>query len=386
MPVDTLVVKVAAPCNLACKYCYEYSSGDESWRAKPIFLVPSFARMLGYRIREYSLRCAVTRVCVVIHGGEPLMLGAERLEELLITLRTAAAPVEIAFSLQTNGTLIDRSICEVFVRQRVAIGVSIDGSAAHNHLRVDRRGQPTWDRVIEGIRCLKAYALDRFVGLLCVVDVSNPPEEVMQALLDLDAPTIDLLQPFTSHDMAGEKRLEMAEKFGQWMVSAMEYWLKVSASDGSRVRVFDDALQAVCTRSPKTDWFGPRTVSYMIIETDGSYDLLDQLKSVGATSRELRSLNSTIFNCSLGSAENAAIELLSRKQGDRLPDDCELCQWADVCAAGHLPSRYSNLTDFNNRSAYCEGIDTLLERCASIMRSNGMAVPGRQHSRMEGNG
>ena len=385
MPIDTLVVKVAAPCNLACKYCYEYSSGDESWRAKPIFLVPSFARMLGYRIREYSLRRRVMRVCVVIHGGEPLLLGAERLEEVLIAMRTAAAPVEVAFSLQTNGTLIDRTICEVFVRQRVAIGVSIDGGAAHNHLRVDRRGLPTWDRVVQGIRCLEAHAPNRFAGLLCVVDVSNPPEEVMQALLDLDAPSIDLLQPFTSHDMAGEKRLEMAEKFGQWMVSAMEYWLKVSASDGSRVRVFDDALQAVCTRRPMTDWFGPRIVSYIIVETDGSYDLLDQLKSVGASSRELRSLNSSIFNCSLGNAESAAVELLSRKRGDRLPDACELCQWADVCSAGHLPSRYSHMADFNNRSVYCEGIDMLLERCASILRSNGIVVPVGSKSRMDGN-
>ena len=384
MPIDTLVVKVAAPCNLACKYCYEYSSGDESWRAKPMFLAPSFARMLGYRIREYSLRRAVTRVCVVIHGGEPLLLGAERLEEVLIAIRSAAAPVEVAFSLQTNGTLIDRSICEVFVRQRVAIGVSIDGGAEHNHLRVDRRGRPTWHRVVEGIRCLEAHAPDRFAGLLCVVDVSKSPEEVMRALLDLGAPSIDLLQPFMSHDMAGQNRRDVAEKFGHWMVSAMEYWLRVSASDGSRVRVFDDALQAVCTRRPKTDWFGPRIVSYIIVETDGSYDLLDQLKSVGATSLALRSLNSTIFNCSLGTAESAAVELLSRKHGDRLPDACELCQWADVCSAGHLPSRYSHLGDFNNRSVYCEGIVTLLERCASILRSNGIVVPVAPKSRMAG--
>ena len=33
--IDTVILKVVAPCNLNCSYCYEYNMGDDSWKFKP---------------------------------------------------------------------------------------------------------------------------------------------------------------------------------------------------------------------------------------------------------------------------------------------------------------------------------------------------------------
>ena len=35
---NTLIVKFASPCNLNCTYCYEYNTGDDSWKKKPKFI------------------------------------------------------------------------------------------------------------------------------------------------------------------------------------------------------------------------------------------------------------------------------------------------------------------------------------------------------------
>lgn len=75
MALDTLIVKFAAPCNLACTYCYEYSSGDETWRTKPKFLSQETARQIGALIRAYTSKHDLSAFKVVAHGGEPLLMG-----------------------------------------------------------------------------------------------------------------------------------------------------------------------------------------------------------------------------------------------------------------------------------------------------------------------
>ena len=30
--IDTIILKFAAGCNLLCDYCYEYTSGDNTWK------------------------------------------------------------------------------------------------------------------------------------------------------------------------------------------------------------------------------------------------------------------------------------------------------------------------------------------------------------------
>ena len=57
--------------------------------AVPLRLVAEAAR----RISEHAQRHLLDRVSVVLHGGEPLLLGRERLNGLLSTLRSVIDPV-----------------------------------------------------------------------------------------------------------------------------------------------------------------------------------------------------------------------------------------------------------------------------------------------------
>lgn len=378
MSIDTVVLKCVAPCNLACTYCYEYSAGDETWRSKPKFLAPKTARMLGLRIRELSVFRGLHSFNVVLHGGEPLLMGIERLGTIVHELRRASGDVRLNISLQTNATLISQAFCELFVRENIAIGVSLDGGEKHSGARIDHNGNSAWTRAIGGVNLLKRLAPERFAGVLCVVNSSYDPREVIDELMALEAPTIDLLQPFLSHDVASSARLETARRFGEWMIEALHHWIRVGNSSSSRIRVFDDALRAVCTGRARTDWFGPRKVSYTVVDTGGAYDLLDQLKAVGAESHAIRDLGATVLNRSLSEVESLSRDLLRRSDGDILPDGCRDCRWSTVCAAGHLPSRYSRARMFNNPSTYCEGIMAVLDECAAIMEKSGMTIARSQ--------
>jgi uncharacterized protein len=365
--LDTLIVKFAAPCNLNCTYCYEYAAGDTSWRSKPKKLSVELAAMIGRRIREYCEETGVGTMSVVAHGGEPLLVGAAGLDAILGALAENASPYELRFSIQTNGTLLTPEVCRVLADREVTVGVSIDGSRVHNHRRVDHRGLPTFDRVLHGIETLRATPGARLGGLLCVVDLEHEPEEVIDALCSIHPPMVDLLQPFLTHDAAGPRRAEIAQRFGDWMTRALAHWVARSEFAGIRVRVLEDALKASLTGRPETDWFGPRRVRYLIVETDGSYDLLDQLKAIGAASAAERRIGRSLADCSLSDAARLAADLLSVRGAAATPAGCRGCRWEHVCAGGHLPARYSSADGFDNPSVYCEGIQSLLDAARGMM-------------------
>lgn len=369
MPLDTLVVKFAAPCNLACTYCYEYASGDDTWRLKPKFLKEAVAQRIGELVRQYAADNALEVFKVVAHGGEPLLLGPDRLANLFATIRKAASPAKITFSLQTNATLLNPDFCRVFREYGVVVGISLDGgSEAHNNLRIDHGGKSAWSKIVAGISLLREQAPECLGGLLCVVNTEQDPKEVIDGLMAFDPPMIDLLQPFISLDVAGDRRERIAASFGEWMVTALHHWLERHSHRRTKIRYFEDALKASITGKPATDWFGPRMVSYLVVESDGKFDLLDQLKAIGAESFSYRALNKTVWDCDLQQAATSAECMIRQYGGDRLPDDCLACRWAPVCGAGHLPSRFSSRRGFNNRSTYCEGIQMVLDECKKMMQ------------------
>ena len=366
--MDTLIVKFSAPCNLACTYCYEYSSGDETWRSKPKFLSVDNAARIGLLAKEHAASHGISEFKIVAHGGEPLLMGPQRLDEIFEVLRQSSSPCPIKFSLQTNATLMNPDFCEVFRKHRVVVGVSLDGgNEDHNKLRVTHAGKSSWSRIVEGLKLLKANAPECFGGLLCVINTELEPCEVIDGLMKFDPPMIDLLQPFTSLDTAGANRERIAHEFGKWMNVALRHWLENYGKRRTKIRYFEDALKSSITGKPSTDWFGARRVGYLVIETDGKIDLLDQLKAVGPSSLECRNLNSTIWDSSFEDAVIQANKLIHNLSGDTLPEDCSGCRWEDVCGAGHLPSRYSVNKGFNNRSTYCEGIQMVLDYCKDII-------------------
>jgi len=94
-----------------------------------------------------------------------------------------------------------------------------------------------------------------------------------------------------------------------------------------KVRIFEDALQSTISQRPKTDWFGSRGNSYLFVERDRSYDLLDQLKVIGNNSSNYRNLHRSVYNSSIKETIHVAGELLKSSGGNVLPTDCFGCKW-----------------------------------------------------------
>ena len=147
-----------ATCNLDCAYCFFLSKemlypGSRFRMADE--LLEAYIRQLieGHRVPE---------VAVAWQGGEPTLMGIDFFERSIAYVEKYRKPgMQVMYSIQTNGTLIDDAWAAFFKRHDFLVGISIDGpQAMHDAYRVDKGGQPTFDKVMRGLRVLQAHGVE----------------------------------------------------------------------------------------------------------------------------------------------------------------------------------------------------------------------------------
>ena len=345
--IHSIILKVAAPCNLDCGYCYEYNRGDDSWKARPKLIARATVERLAFRIKEYCRDAGLTTFRVNLHGGEPTLLGPERLADVVSTIRDGTPGIRVEFGLQTNATLISASLIAVFNEHEIRVGASLDGSAEANRHRIDHQGRPTWATAVDGIRQLRDAGC--LAGIQAVIDLDSPPEEVLGPLVDLGARLIELGQPFGTYDNPPQAG---AYALGAWLIEAFDLWVADSRFARAKVQVFHDAIRAVLTERPDSEWFPGLPPGYLVVGTDGAYEGLDTLKVVGERGR--------VLGCGVFDTEiSRALEhdyIAARGGPAQLCEACSSCGIVSWCAGGYYPTRFGLGNGFMNPSLYCEDL------------------------------
>ncbi|MFZ2362213.1 MAG: anaerobic sulfatase maturase [Anaerolineae bacterium] len=182
-PAFHLLAKpTGATCNLDCAYCFFLS--------KEMLYPGSRFRMadalLETYIRQLIEAHQTPQVQVAWQGGEPTLMGLDffrRSVEYAEKYRKPGTTVE--YTIQTNGTLIDDDWAAFFKQHSFLVGISIDGPRAmHDAYRVDKGGQPTFDKVMHGLSHLQKHGVE--YNTLTTLHHANAdhPAEVYRFLRD----------------------------------------------------------------------------------------------------------------------------------------------------------------------------------------------------------
>ena len=139
--------------------------------------------MLESYIRQYIEAHDTPVVNFAWQGGEPTLLGVDYFRRVVELEKKYANGKQIANAFQTNGVLLNDAWAEFFREFQFLIGISIDGPRElHDAYRVDKGGQPTFDRVMRGIEALKRHNVE-FNTLTTVHRANaNSPLEVYRFL------------------------------------------------------------------------------------------------------------------------------------------------------------------------------------------------------------
>jgi len=145
-------------CNLDCKYCF-YLEKENLYPQESKWSMPE--EVLQAYIREYIEGQNVPTISFAWQGGEPTVLGVDYFRHVVELQNKYAQGKRIENAFQTNGILLDDEWGEFLAKNRFLVGLSIDGPRElHDCYRVDKGGQPTFDRVVRGLGFLKKHGVE----------------------------------------------------------------------------------------------------------------------------------------------------------------------------------------------------------------------------------
>jgi len=358
--IDTVLLKVASRCNLDCGYCYVYNMGDTGWRAQPKRMSHVVLSAAAENLAE--LAAAQRRpLSVVLHGGEPLLLGVPALSDLFSRLRSTL-PRDCDIHVQTNGLLLDDELIGVLVRHQVGVSISFDGpSAVHDEFRVDRRGRGSHSRVTAAIERLRRHpgATTLFTGILCVVDPRADPAEVYAALKATGAPSVDFLYRDGNRSRLpfGKEAVDSIE-YGRWMCGLLDVYLSDPAPP--RARILDDMLKLLLGGRGEKEGVGLTDYGIVVIDTDGRITKNDTLKVAYAGADQFVESWSVLRNRLVdvvNRPEFGAYHELQRPTAEV----CRACPDLHVCGGGMPAHRWQDDNGYNNPSVFCADQKLLIE-------------------------
>jgi uncharacterized protein len=358
-----LILKIHSRCNLSCDYCYVYESIDQSWRAQPNTMAAATLDRLADRIDEHARKHDLRELEVVLHGGEPLMAGHAAVASTLAKIRAAFPPAR--FAMQTNGILLDDRFLALFHEYGVRVGVSIDGGqAATDRHRQYANGRGSYDRISAGVaRLMEPEHAEIYGGLLCTIDVHNDPEAVFDALLAFRPPRIDLLLPHGNWTTPPPDR-EQPLAYANWLIRVFDRWYDHRPTEtNTRIRLFESIIARLFDRPSATETIGGERPGIVTVETDGSYEQSDALKTTveGGPATGLDVAGQSLDDLLAHLAVAAPYELSAT---------CRACPVVRVCGGGLRAHRYSAENGFDNPSVYCADLLTLINHIGGRVRAD----------------
>ncbi|GAA0464130.1 hypothetical protein Ade02nite_31020 [Paractinoplanes deccanensis] len=367
-PFRDFVLKVHQRCNLACTYCYVYEMADQTWRGRPMVMPEHVVEAAAGRIGEHAREHRLDRVNLILHGGEPLLAGRDRLRSAVRTLRAALPPgCTASVGLQTNGTLVDKAILGDFRELGVSVGVSLDGPPAlHDRHRRYANGRGSFAEVHRALTLLAEPARrDVYAGLLCTIDPQTDPVACYETLLSYAPPAIDFLLPHANWEEP-PRRGPGATPYADWLIEIFDRWYKASPQP-VRIRLFESLLHLAVGGSSRSEQVGLSPVALAVIETDGAIEQVDSLKSAyeGACATGY-----SVLTDPLGAALGHP-GIVARQIGMRaLADACQACPVGAACGGGHYAHRYRRADGFRNPSVYCADLMRLIRHVDTQVRAD----------------
>ncbi len=147
-PTDTnlIVLNSTTNCNMDCSYCLV---GDNKKTHE------SMSLETGIKVVNEAFNLKQKKVHIVFHGSEPLT-NLPLIEKLTNYAISKGFNKKISFSIQTNGTLIDETVLDLFKKNDIKISLSLDGLRKHQDAtRCYVNGKSTYNVVISKINPIR---------------------------------------------------------------------------------------------------------------------------------------------------------------------------------------------------------------------------------------
>ena len=365
-------------CNLNCTYCF-YLEKSKLYPDEKNQRMPD--RVLEAYIRQYIDSQPVEEVTFVWQGGEPTLMGIEFFEKALYLQRKYNGGKTIRNAFQTNGILLDDDWGKFLAENNFLVGISIDGPAdIHDKYRRFKGGQPSFEKVMQGLGILKKYRVE-FNTLTCVQrDNSCKALDVYHFLKNIGSrymQFIPVVERVRKDANPSDQRLVSPDFQGaadvmEWSVEPLQYglflqeifdeWVRL---DVGRifVQIFDVCLNA---------WYGYPAGLCLFNETCGNALALEQNGDLYSCDHFVYTENrlGNILDKPILTLVNSDRQVrfgMAKKRN--LPKQCQRCEFRFICNGGCPKNRFIRTDEGESGLNYlCEGYRHFFRHIDEAMR------------------
>jgi len=348
MSATHFIVKITHTCNLQCNYCYLRHNKP---RETSFMAGETFSNCLDAALRNARAE-NLKKINIILHGGEPLLLGITRISDYLDRVRTLEKQygISIVLGLQTNGLLLDDEYIALLKKGQFNIGLSLDGPEhVHNAHRLTKTGRGSFEVVIKNLKKALDAGLDP--GILAVVQPDVMGDEVYSFFEQTGIKRISFLLPAQNHAAPVFPSDEKHTPVADYLIRAFDSWLNSSRQD-VHVYLFEATIRAIYEKSEGIPVIGSPPAEWISFTPDGAVEAGDCYGICNAETVFRDDPLDAIHLC-----EQSEIYQLQKK-GGTLPNalQCRECCYADICRGGFLPHRYSASNGYDNPSYYCHDL------------------------------
>lgn len=329
-----VMVKPRGPiCNLDCDYCY-YLSKEALYQGANFWMSDEILKAFT---QQYIAAQRVPEVTFAWQGGEPMLMGLDFFRQAMNLQKTYRRPgMRVHNTLQTNGTLLDVEWARFFRTYEFLVGLSLDGSRPmHDAYRVDKGGQPTFDRVMAGLEVLKKHKVA--FNILACVHAANAehPLEVYRFLRDIVGARFMQFIPIVTAEQNPTKKRKHAvtsysvgpKQYGRFLNTIFDEWVHRDVGQ-VYVQIFDIALAAWLGQSPGLCVFDQTCGAALALEYNGDLYACDHFVT---PDHFLGNIMTTPLVEMVSSAQQRQFGKAKR---DALPGMCRDCPVRFVCHGG----------------------------------------------------
>ena len=361
--INFLIKPASSLCNLRCRYCFY---ADEAANRQEASMGIMTHETVDTLLREaYAAVEPGGFVSFAFQGGEPTVAGLDYFRYFTAQARALKPPrVGLAFSIQTNGTLLNESWAEFFRKEDFLVGLSLDGFPdLHNQNRVDAEGKATWNRITRNLALLKKQGVR--VNALCVLTGScaRSPHKAYENLKKLG---FDYIQFIACLDPIGEKRGSRPwslkpEAYGKFLCRVFDLWYRDwEKGNYHSVRLFDNYIHLLLGEGGSTCATCGQCGAYFVVEGDGSvypcdFFSLDEWR-IGK-----------LGEMSLPAMAESETERRFLAWGREKPAECAACPWRGLCNGGCKNDWFTAEDGIHNY--YCAAFCMLFEHAAPRMET-----------------
>lgn len=345
--VLTAIIKPTEACNFSCKYCYVPEDVSRSHMSLPTL----------EKVLDSLLAQNLDKLNIIWHGGEPLVMGAEFYKSAIEYINKNNKGTKVEYKIQTNGSLIDEEVIDLFKTNNFSVGISLDGpEAVHNTNRIYKNGKGTYNEVARGINLLKKANVN--FGILTILSKTSQghEKEIYAELLRIGAPAkINTYLP-AGHGKKLEDELNLsADLYGQLLIGLYDLWSK----DNSHLRLspFEEICQSLLMGSNKICTYNDLCLSNLYISFDYKGDIFPcgRLCSIPE------------YNLGASSAHRltevleSELPQLQRRRNEDIAKRCSPCEFHAICQGGCAHDSHESSGHLFDKTPYCLGRQNLFE-------------------------